>query len=199
MAAFLRPLAAAALFAAGLSTAAQAEPKPYTLDKSHTAVTFKVDHLGYSMTHGFFTEFDADIDFDPDAPENSSVVFTIDAASINTLWEARDKHVRGKDFLDVGKHADIVFRSKSIEMTGDNTATLTGDLTILGETQEETFDVTLNKSAPSPLPQLNGKVVTGFTITGEIDRTTYGVTYASGAIGNVIPVRIDLEIYPADS
>jgi len=199
MAVFLRPLAAAALFAAGLTTAAQAEPKPYTLDKSHTAVTFTVDHLGYSLTHGFFTKFDADIDFDPDAPEKSSVVFTIDAASINTLWEPRDKHVRGKDFLDVDNNADIVFRSTSIEMTGDNTAVLTGDLTMLGKTQEETFDVVLNKSAPSPLPQLNGKVVTGFTITGEIDRTVYGVTYASGAIGNVIPVQVSLEIYPAGS
>lgn len=197
MAEFLRPLAAAALLATGVVTAAQADPQPYTLDKSHTAVTFTVDHLGYSLTHGFFTQFDADIDYDADAPENSSVVFTIDAASINTLWEARDKHVRGKDFLDVENNADIVFKSTKIEMIGEDKATLTGELTMLGETREETFDVTLNKSAPSPLPQLNGKVVTGFTITGEIDRTDYGVTYASGAIGNVIPVTISLEIYPS--
>ncbi len=194
----VRPLALAALLATGLAApAALAEPKPYELDKSHTAVTFKVDHLGYSMTHGFFTQFDADILYDPEAPEDSSVTFTIDAASINTLWEARDKHLRGGDFLDVESHADIVFKSKSIEMTGDDTATLTGDLTILGNTNEETFEVTMRKSAPSPLPQLNGKVVTGFVIEGEIDRTEYGVTYAKGAIGNIMPVRIDLEIFPA--
>jgi len=186
-----------ALLAGSLSAPVLAAP--YTLDKSHTAVTFKVDHLGYSMTHGFFTEFDADIDFDPDAPEKSSVVFTIDAASINTLWAARDKHVRGGDFLDVEKNPEIVFKSTSIEMTGEDTATLVGDLTILGKTQEETFDVQMRKSAPSPLPQLKGKVVTGFAITGEIDRTDYGVTYAAGAVGNEIPIRIDLEIYPTGS
>ena len=186
----------AVILGLALSTAAQAEPKPYILDKSHTAVTFKVDHLGYSMTHGFFTEFDADILYDEETPENSSVTFTIDAASINTLWEARDTHVRGDDFLDVEKHPDIVFTSKKIEMTGEDTARLTGDLTILGETQEETFDVTLRKSAPSPLPGLKGRVITGFSVTGEIDRTEYGVTYAAGALGNVIPVQIDMEIYP---
>lgn len=193
----LKTLGLATLIATtGLASTAQAEPQPYALDKSHTAITFQVDHLGYSMTQGFFTDFDADIMFDPDAPENSSVTFTIDAASINTLWEARDKHVRGGDFLNVKKHPEIVFTSKSIEMTGENTAKLTGDLTILGTTNEETFDVELRKSAPSPLPGLNGKVVTGFAITGEIDRTQYGVTYAKGAIGNVMPVRVDLEIFP---
>lgn len=193
----LAKLLGTAVLAASLGSTALAAP--YVLDKSHTAVTFKVDHLGYSMTHGFFTEFDAEIDYDPDAPENSSVTFTIDAASINTLWEARDKHVRGADFLDVKKNPEIVFTSKSIEMTGEDTAKLVGDLTILGTTREETFDVLMRKSAPSPLPQLNGKVVSGFSITGEIDRTDYGVTYAAGAVGNAIPIQIELEIYPADS
>ncbi len=183
---------------AGLATVAHAAPAPYKLDKSHTVVAFKVDHLGYSLTHGFFTQFDADIMYDPDAPEDSSIVFTIKAASINTLWAARDKHVRNKDFLDVGKHPEIVFTSKKIEMTGDNTAKLTGDLTLIGETREEVFDVEMRKSAPSPLPGLDGRVVTGFLIRGEIDRTEYGMKYAAGAVGNRIPIEMSIEIYPED-
>lgn len=197
MLAIARLLGTAALVA-GLATAAHAEPKPYKLDKSHTAVTFKVDHLGYSLTHGFFTKFDADIQYDEDAPETSSIVFTIDAASIDTLWAARDKHVRNKDFLDVENHPEIVFKSKKIEMTGDKTAKLTGDLTLIGETREEVFDVTMRKSAPSPLPGLDGRVVTGFQITGEIDRTEYGMKYASGAVGDTIPIEMSIEIYPEE-
>ncbi len=195
MSAIARLFGTAALVA-GLATAAHADPEPYKLDKSHTAVTFTVDHLGYSLTHGFFTKFDADIDYDPDAPEDSSIVFTIDAASIDTLWPARDKHVRNKDFLDIDKHPEIVFKSTKIEMTGDKTAKLTGDLTLIGETREETFDVEMRKSAPSPLPGLDGRVVTGFQLTGEIDRTEYGMKYAAGAVGNVIPIKMSIEIYP---
>ena len=195
MSAIARLFGTAALVA-GRATAAHADPEPYKLDKSHTAVTFTVDHLGYSLTHGFFTKFDADIDYDPDAPEDSSIVFTIDAASIDTLWPARDKHVRNKDFLDIDKHPEIVFKSTKIEMTGDKTAKLTGDLTLIGETREETFDVEMRKSAPSPLPGLDGRVVTGFQLTGEIDRTEYGMKYAAGAVGNVIPIKMSIEIYP---
>ena len=192
---FSRSLTAAAVV---LTTAgaAYAAPKAYTLDKSHTAVTFTVDHLGFSLTHGFFTEFDADIMYDPEDPEKSSVTFTINPKSVNTLWEARDKHVRGKDFLDVENHDAIVFKSSKIEMIDDDTAKLTGDLTILDQTKEETFEVTLRKSAPSPFKKT--RVVTGFSISGEIDRTEYGVNYAAGAVGNVIPLKVELEIYPTE-
>ena len=138
-------LAATAAFA--MSTAAQAEP--YTLDKSHTAITFQVDHLGYSLTHGRFSEFEAEIDFDEEDVSKSSVVFTIKAPSIDTGWPKRDEHVRGPDFLNVEKHPEISFKSTSIEKTGDDTATMTGELTMNGQTHEETFEVSLRKLAPS--------------------------------------------------
>lgn len=190
----MRFLSTAALSAAlAFGTISTASAEPYELDKSHTAVTFTVDHLGFSMTHGFFTEFDAEIDYDPENPENSSVVFTIDAASVNTLWAKRDEHVRNKDFLNVEKHPEIVFKSKSIEMTGDDTAKLTGDLTILDQTHEEVFDVTLRKSAPSPFDKT--KIVSGFSASAVIDRTKYGVSYAAPVVGVEIPVTVELEIF----
>lgn len=172
------------------ASAVQAEP--YTLDKSHTAITFTIDHLGFSLTHGRFVDFDAEIDFDADSPEKSSVTFTIDAPSIDTGWAKRDTHVRGADFLNVKKYPEIVFISKEIDVTGDDTATMLGDLTLNGETREETFDLTLRKLAPSPFGE---KLMTaGFIAETTIDRTDYGISYGAGAIGNEIPVRVDLEI-----
>lgn len=182
-------LAAALAFGAVGPASAQ----PYELDKSHTAITFTVDHLGYSLTHGFFTEFDAEIDYDEENPENSSVVFTIDAASVNTLWAKRDEHVRNKDFLDVENYPEIVFRSTAIEMTGDDTAKLTGDLTILGQTHEEVFDVTLRKTAPSPFDKT--KIISGFNAKTVVDRTKYGISYAAPVVGTEIPVSVELEIF----
>ena len=182
----------AALSLAALSPAAAA---PYVLDKSHAHIKFSVDHLGFSTTHGQFRKFDAQINFDPDAVEETQVRFTIDAASVDTFWEARDEHLRKADFFDVENHPEIVFESTSVKPTGADTADVTGNLTIIGETREVTLQAKLNKMGPSPVAP--DKTVAGFTITGEIDRTAFGMSYAAPAVGTVIPVQIDLEMSPA--
>ncbi|MEM9778433.1 MAG: YceI family protein [Pseudomonadota bacterium] len=164
----------------------------WTLDKSHTTVSFEVNHLGFSQTRGVFREFDAEISYDPEAIEASTVSFTIDAASIDTFWEARDNHVRGEDFLDVANHPEITFVSTGVTAIDEDSATLTGDLTIKGVTQPVTFAAELNAAGPNPFDAT--KQVAGFQLTGEIDRTAFGINYGAPAIGAVIPVVIDLEI-----
>lgn len=184
----------AAAFAIASLTAAPVVAAPWAIDKSHAHVNFSVDHLGFSVTQGQFRSFDAEIDFDPDNMETASVSFTIDAASIDTGWEKRDAHIKSADFLDVDNHAAITFVSKSVRLTGDNVAEVTGDVTIKGVTHEETFTATLRRLAPSPFnPDLT---VAGFVVEGELDRTKYGIAYGAPAIGTIMPVRIDLEISP---
>lgn len=185
------------VFAAALSAAVPfaAIAEPYTLDKSHAHVKFEVGHLGFSTTHGQFRKFDADIDFDSGNVEATKVSFTIDAASVDTLWEARDNHIRGADFLDVTNHPEITFVSTKVAPTGTDTADITGDLTIKGVTLPITLQAKLNKLGPSPFDP--NKTVAGFTVTGEIDRTQFGINYAAPAVSAVMPIRIDLEMSPA--
>lgn len=190
-----RPLLAALVAAPLLAAALPAAAEPYVMDKSHAAVTFSVNHLGFSVVHGRFSDFDAEIDFDPDAIEASKVAFTIKAASVDTGWQPRDEHVRGPDFLDAGAHPDITFVSKSVKLVTAEQAEVTGDVTIKGITREETFEVVLNKMGPSPFnPQ---QTIAGFTVTGTIDRTNYDISYAAPAVGVEMPIRIDLEASPA--
>lgn len=192
---FLSTRTAAAALAATLIAAPAALAEPYVMDKSHAHVTFTVDHLGFSTVHGQFRSFDAEIDFDPGQVEATSVVFTIEAASVDTFWEARDNHIRGKDFLDAENHPTIVFQSTSVTPTGADTATVIGNLTLRDVTQEITLEAKLNRLGPSPFnPQ---QTIAGFTATGEIDRTAFGVTYAAPAVGVTVPIRIDLEMSPA--
>ncbi|MGB0499496.1 MAG: YceI family protein [Rubricella sp.] len=164
----------------------------WTLDESHTSIVFTVSHLGFSDTTGFFEEFDGTVEFDPDNIEATSVSFTIDAASINTLWAARDEHVRNADFLDVANHPEITFVSTGVEQTGDNTAVLTGDMTMRGVTNEVAFNVELNQIGPNPFNP--SQEIAGFTITGEIDRTDFGIDFGAPAVGAVIPVVINTEL-----
>jgi len=180
---------------AGLFLAMPAAAQPYVLDKSHAVISFTVDHLGFSDVKGVFQEFDAEIQLDPDAVENSSVRFVIDAASVNTFWPKRDEHIRGEDFLNVDAYPNIVFESTAITPTGGDTADVRGNLTIRDMTREVTFEAELNKMGPSPFDP--DKTIAGFTVAGEIDRTEFGVDYAAPAVGAVIPVTISLEMSPA--
>lgn len=187
------PIALAASLLLAVPTAAVAEP--YVLDKSHAHVTFTVGHLGFSTVHGQFRKFDAEIDFDPGKIEATNVSFSIDASSVDTLWEARDKHIRGKDFLDVANHPNITFVTTNVVPTGTDTADINGDLTIRGVTKSITLQAKLNKFGPSPFnPE---KTIAGFSVRGEIDRTEYGVNYAAPAVSSIIPLKIELEMSPA--
>ncbi len=184
-----------ALIAAAALATAPAFAEPYVLDKSHAHVKFSVDHLGFSETHGQFRAFDAEIDFDPENVEAASVRFVIEAASVDTFWEARDNHIRGADFFDAANHPQIVFVSTSVEPTGADTAKIRGDLTLRGVTREVVFDAKLNKIGPSPFDP--SKTVAGFAISGEIDRTEFGITYAAPAVGVIVPFEVHLEMSPA--
>lgn len=187
-------LASLALAAAMTLSAATVMAQPHVLDRSHAHIEFEVGHLGFSNTHGQFREFDAEISFDPENVEATTVTFVIQAASVDTVWEARDEHIRGADFLDVANHPTITFVSTSVTPTGADTADIAGDLTIRGVTLPVIFQATLNKLAPSPFDET--KTIAGFTVTGEIDRTAFGVTYAAPAVSAIIPIVIDLEISP---
>lgn len=181
------------VFAAALSLAPlAASAQEWAFDPSHTSVSFQVNHLGFSNVTGFFREFEADVSFDPDDLAATQVTFTIAADSVDTLWPARDEHVKPPDFLDVANHPEITFVSTGVETTGDTTATLTGDLTIKGVTQEVAFDATLNQIGPNPFnPE---QQVAGFTLTGEIDRTDFGIDFGAPAIGATMPVTINVEL-----
>lgn len=188
-----RLLLATALTAAPLAATAA----DWALDKGHASISFTVSHFGFSDVPGQFRSFDAEIDFDPENIEATQARFVIDAASFDTNLAARDEHVLSEDFLDVATYPTIIFVSTSVKQTGDGTALITGDLTIKDVTREVSFDAVLNKLGASPFdPSLQ---VAGFTITGEIDRTAFGVDAYAPAIGAVLPVTISFEISPASA
>jgi polyisoprenoid-binding protein YceI len=184
------PLAAALLLAAPAGAA-----EPWVIDRSHAHITFMADHLGFSVVHGQFREFDAEILFDPENIEATELSVTVQAASVDTFWERRDDHIRSADFLNVAEHPEITFVATEIVQTGENTATVTGDMTMVGVTRAVTFDARLNQLGENPF---NGTPIAGFTLEGEIVRADFGMTYGGDAFAAVIPVRIDVEINPED-
>lgn len=123
----LRTYGIAALLGATLSTAAVAAPESYVLDASHSQILFSYNHLGFSTTWNIFSGFDGTITFDEDAPARSSVAISFPLSTLFTGWEARFKHFMSPDFFNAKGDEVITFNSTSIEVTGDNTAKITGD------------------------------------------------------------------------
>lgn len=109
----------------------------YVIDKEgqHAFINFKISHLGYSWLYGRFNDFDGTFSWDADKPEASAVNVTINTASVDSNHAERDKHLRSDDFLNVAKHPQATFTSTAVEMTGEDTANVTGDLTLNGVTK----------------------------------------------------------------
>lgn len=187
-----RTLAVAAL-ATLLMLAPAGAATTYTVDPSHSEVSFQIRHL-VSKVRGSFRDFDATIVRDEQNSAASSVTFRIRAASIDTGHERRDKHLRSADFFDVEKHPEIVFQSTAVEKVSDTTYDVTGDLTIHGVTKSVTLPVTFGGEMPAP----GGGVAAGFSTAAMIDRLDYGITWnrtldnGGLLLGDGVAVIIDL-------
>ncbi len=132
----------AALFALPVTGPAAAADS-YVIDTkgSHAFVQFRIQHLGYSWLYGRFNSFGGTFTADDDNPGNSKISVEIDTASVDSNHAERDKHLRGSDFLDVGKYPKATFVSTAVKKTGEGTGVVTGDLTLHGVTKSIDIEV----------------------------------------------------------
>ena len=180
---------------AGLSTAALAAPEQYNLDPSHSQVVFTYEHLGFSTTYNVFTGFEGEIMFDQEEPANSSVSVSIPVMSMYTGWEKRFEHFMSDDMFGAAEGDMITFTSTGIEVTGDTTAEITGDLTINGTTKSVVLDAELNKADAHPMQE---KQWVGFDATTTLLRSDYGLDYAAPAVSDELQVMISIEAEKAE-
>lgn len=178
-----------------LAAPAKAQVETYDFDKAHTQILFFADHLGFSKSQGEFHDYDGNFVFDRTKPENSSVEVTIQTASIDMDHEKWDAHMKNEDFFDVEKYPTMTFKSTGIEVTGENTANITGDLTILGVTKPVTLAVMHNKSGKHPF---NQKMVAGFSASTTIDRSEWGMEYGLPMMSPEVEIRIEVEGFLQD-
>jgi len=187
---FSRTAIAAALFLSTSTVATAADL--YTVHEDHTWVTFSVSHAGWANARGMFRNVSGDITFDQDDVTNSSVSVVIASESLDTNSEQRDRDMGGADFLNVVEFPEITFDSTRIEQTGERTAIVYGDLTMVGVSREVALDVVWNNEMP--LPWDASTIKTGFSATATIDGTDFGMNQlVAFGLGPVIEVEIDLE------
>src|SRR5207253_705961 len=110
----------------------------WTVDAAHSKVGFAVKHLGIATVRGEFKEFEGTLEIGDDLAA-SRAYGSVKTASIDTNEPARDEHLRAPDFFNADANPEITFESTAIEQLDEEVLKITGNLTINGVTNEETF------------------------------------------------------------
>jgi polyisoprenoid-binding protein YceI len=170
----------------------------YVLDKSHASLTFKVNHMGFSMYTARFTRFDARLQLDPAQPAAARLTATVDANSLETDFPTPevvdfDAQLRGAAWLDAGAHPEMTYVSRAIDLTGPNSARITGDLTLRGVTKPVILDATFNGGYRG-MPKLDPQARIGFSATGTLKRSDFGIAYGIPEPGSRMGVGDEVQV-----
>jgi len=168
-------------------------PNGWRIDMGHSAINFRVRHLGIAWVNGEFRQWQGELIYDPARPEASSVTARIQTASVNTNNERRDNDIRSGNYLAVDSFPEMTFVSRQVQRVDDTHLRITGDLTLRGVTRQ----VVLETEITGTITQTRARRV-AFTATTAINRHDFGVVFnrvVEGAqvVGDEIRITIDIE------
>lgn len=162
----------------------------YELDPGHAALVFKIGHLGFSQFVGRFETFDASLDFDEADPQSARLEAVIDMTSLDVADDEFAQTLTGDGWFETKTFPEAVFRLTAVEVTGENKGVATGDLTLHGVTQPIKLAVVFNGGGRD---RLRGAYVVGFSATGTISRSAFGVDKFGGLVADEVMIEIEAE------
>ncbi len=170
--------------------AAYAATDSYDIDPGHTHISFTVERFGFAKTLGIFPDSSGTLVIDQEHPENSSVSAKVQTASVWSGLAARDDAIHSKFWLNTKNFTEISFQSTKVELTGETSANVSGNLTLWGETHPVVFAATLNKIGPDRTAK--GKGAIGMSISGQILRSDFGNKTAIPMVGDQVNIQIEM-------
>jgi polyisoprenoid-binding protein YceI len=170
----------------------------WKFDPFHTQVEFSAKHLGMMTVRGHFAEVTATGEIRPDDPGRSTFEATINTASIRTHNEQRDNDLRSSNFLEIEKYPTMTFKSTRVEPAGNDRYTVTGDLTIKGNTKPVKLKVV--KYGEFNDPTMGHRI--GYAAETQINRRDFGLRFdmmldGELIVSNEIQINIEGEIVEA--
>jgi len=175
---------------AGLSfNSVQAADYKVDVEGAHAFVQFKIKHLGYSWLLGRFNHFDGGFSYDAKKPNAAKIAIEIDTTSLDSNHAERDKHLKGKDFLNVNSFPKASFTSENIKFVDDENAVVTGKFTLKGVTREISFPIVKVGEGDDPW----GGYRAGFSGTTSLKLADYGITYNLGPASTHVEMALHIE------
>ncbi|MEH7826729.1 YceI family protein [Gemmobacter denitrificans] len=188
-------LSTLSLLGALIAAPALAAPEAYVLDPSHSQIVFSYNHLGFSTSYGMFSGFEGKISFDAEAPAASSVEVSFPVKSMLIGWQERFDHFMSPDFFGANADSMVTFKSTAIEVTGEKTAKITGDLTLNGVTKPVVLDAVMTQAGEHPMAK---KPWMGFTATTEVKRTDFNLGQFAPYVSDEVAIQISIEAAKAE-
>lgn len=148
--------------------------------------------MGIITVHGQFTAATVLLNLDPRDLTRSTVAARIEANSVRTGDDRRDADLRSAHFLDADVFPTIVFASTAIERLAADRFRVDGELTI----RDVTRSISLELVGTAPVSDGRGGLRRGFTATGQIDRTAWGLNWnmALETGGWLVSEEVQLEL-----
>jgi polyisoprenoid-binding protein YceI len=182
-----------AVAVAALPLVAAAAPETYVIDPPHTNAFFEVDRFQTMTMNGRFTGVSGKFTLDR-AAKTGTVELSVPTATVSIGDTERgsrprtgDEHMRSADFFNVAEFPTMTFRSTKVSFEGDLPKSVEGQLTLLGVTRPVTLTFERFHCLPNPF---NKRDNCGGNAVGKIDRTQFGMKYASPQIGNEVTMRV---------
>ena len=180
--------------AAMIAPAAAAAPVSYEFDRTHTEIRASWDHQGYTRQSMQFTQYDGTLDLDLEEPGNSvvDITFTLidDGFWVGAHHDRFIAHLNSADLFNTAEYPSARFVATSFETEDGVTGTMTGELTLLDTTRPVTLAVTLNKQDATN----DGRTKLGFSATGTLNRSEWGLGFAVPHISDEIVISIETEL-----
>jgi len=174
---------------------ANEESTSWSIDESHSSISFKVRHLGISNVRGEFLTYDANIMMDGADLSTLSVSASIETASVDTGNERRDGHLRSDDFFGAEAFPMMTFVSTGVTEVEGSKFHLAGDLTIRDVTQSVMLEGEFLGTA-----MMRDTERAGFEATTTINRKDFNLSWdqlteAGGVIvGHNVEISLELEL-----
>ena len=181
--------AALALALVGAAGPAAAQSATYTIDPTHTFVTWEALHFGTSTNRGRFDKKEGTIEFDRSG-KTGKVDITIDMASISTGVAPFDNHLRSKDFFDVANHPTARFVATGLNFDGNNVSQVTGTLTLLGKTGPVVLKASRFNCYMNPFVK---REACGGDFETTIQRSQWGSSYGLPGIPDNVRLLVQVE------
>jgi len=166
------------------------EPGAYQLDKQHTTVLFKINHMGFSTFVGRFNAVDASLEFNPAHMEKATLSAVININSIDVNNSDLAETLRGSSWFDADKYPQALFTTTSVELVSESRAKFSGTLSLHGVTAPIVLDVVFNGGGDE---MLTGRYTVGFTAVTHFKRSQFGMDYLIPAIGDEVNVEVFAE------